>query len=88
MIKDDGEEFTEESKERDIYDEEERSELEESDEISPEEEGFMKGYEEGKKMASCPKCGRALGAEFVEREIHDEIYRFCSAHCSESFKMR
>lgn len=30
----------------DIYSEENREELLEDDEISPEEEGFMKGYEE------------------------------------------
>ncbi len=82
----DGEELTEEEHEEDIYDEEERDELEESDEISPDEEGFMKGYSEGRKMSVCPKCGRILSETFVEKELKGEIYRFCSETCSESFK--
>jgi hypothetical protein len=36
----------EEKEEETVYDEEGREELVESGEISPEEEGFMKGYEE------------------------------------------
>lgn len=81
------EQYTEEEHEEDIYDEEERDKLEEDeDEITPEEEGFMKGYEEGKKMSMCAKCGKALLDDFVEREIGKDIYRFCSNHCAESFK--
>ena len=72
----------------DIYEEDERDELEEEDEISPEEEGFMKGYTEGSKMSECPKCGRVLVKDFVEKEINNEIYRFCSNACANSFRTR
>lgn len=82
-----GEELTGEEHEEDIYDEEERDKLEEEeDEISPAEEGFMKGYEEGRKMASCAKCGTAIIEDFVEKEIKGEVYRFCSNKCADSFK--
>lgn len=44
------EEFVdEEADDEDIYSEEGMEELEESDEINPEEEAFMKGYNEPKK---------------------------------------
>jgi len=36
----------EEKEEETVYDKEGREELVESDEINPEEEGFMKGYED------------------------------------------
>ncbi|MBI2142162.1 hypothetical protein HYU15_01580 [Candidatus Woesearchaeota archaeon] len=83
------EELTGEEHEEDIYEEEEREKLEEEeDEITPGEEGFMKGYEEGRKMASCAKCGTAIVEDFVEKEIEGEVYRFCSNHCAESYKKR
>ncbi|MBI2133180.1 hypothetical protein HYU11_00700 [Candidatus Woesearchaeota archaeon] len=86
-MKDEEEEYTEENHEEDIYDEEERNKLEEEeDEITPEDEGFMKGYEEGKKMAECAKCGQVLLENFVEREIKGQTYRFCSNKCAESIK--
>lgn len=85
-MKNDDEEFTGEEHEDDIYDEDERDELEEEDEISPEEEGFMKGYDEGKKMSACPKCGKVLVSDFVEKEIDGETYRFCSDSCANAFK--
>ncbi|MBI2574458.1 hypothetical protein HYV82_01080 [Candidatus Woesearchaeota archaeon] len=82
-----GEEFTGEEHEEDIYEEEEREKLEEEeDEITPGEEGFMKGYEEGSKMSRCAKCGKAIVEDFVEKEIKGEVYRFCSNHCAESYK--
>ena len=83
------EEYTEEEHEEDIYEEKEREKLEEEeDEITPGEEGFMKGYDEGKKMSSCSKCGKVLVDDFVEKEIDDEIYRFCSNRCAEAFKTK
>ena len=83
------EELTGEEHEEDIYEEEDREKLEEEeDEITPGEEGFMKGYEEGRKMASCAKCGKAIVEDFVEKEINNEIYRFCSNACANSFRTR
>lgn len=65
--------------EENIYSEEGREEmLEEDDEITDLDEGFMKGYEEGAKSAKCPICGEVIGYDFVEREIDDDVYRFCS----------
>lgn len=72
----------------DVYSEEGREELEEDDEIEPEEEGLMKGYEEDGKMAECAKCGKVLVRDFVEKEINGEIYRFCSDRCAEKFKKK
>tara|TARA_Y100000310_G_C20590384_1_gene767669 strand:- start:613 stop:819 length:207 start_codon:yes stop_codon:yes gene_type:complete len=40
------EEYTEEKEGESVYDEEGRKDLVEDDEMSPEEEGFMKGYED------------------------------------------
>ena len=68
-----------------IYSEQGREDQIDSDEITDLDEGFMKGYEEGEKMAKCPVCGVVLGNDFVEREIDGEIYRFCSEEHAEVF---
>ncbi|MFH1331992.1 MAG: hypothetical protein ABIH63_01780 [archaeon] len=65
--------------EENIYSEEGREEMfEEDDELTDIDEGFMKGYEEGAKSAKCPVCGQVVEYDFVEREIDDDVYRFCS----------
>jgi len=65
--------------EENIYTEEGREEMfDEDDELTDIDEGFMKGYEEGAKAAKCPVCGEVVEFDFVEREIDDDIYRFCS----------
>ena len=46
MAKEDEYEGKEEKEEDSVYDEEGREELIESDEVSPEEQAFMKGYED------------------------------------------
>jgi len=68
-----------------IYSEEGRKNQIEEDEITDADEGFMKGYEEGEKMAKCPICREALDDDFVEKEIDGEIYRFCSDEHAEEF---
>ena len=68
-----------------IYSEKGREDQIEEDEITDLDEGFMKGYEEGEKMAKCPICGEALGDDFIEKEIDGEIYRFCSDEHAEEF---
>ncbi|MBI4438761.1 hypothetical protein HY640_02415 [Candidatus Woesearchaeota archaeon] len=85
MANNDDEKYAGEDREPDIYDEE-MDEMEEEDELSPEEEGFIQGYEEGEKMSKCPKCGKVIVEDFVEKEIEGEIYRFCSNHCAETYK--
>ena len=74
--------------EEDLYEEEGREELTEDDEITPEEEGFMKGYDEGQKMSRCGKCGKAIVSDFVEKEINGEVYRFCSDSHAAAYKTR
>lgn len=78
----------EEKKDRDVYDEETRNQLEEDAEITPQEEGFMEGYDEGAKSSNCPKCRTVIVEKenVVEREIDGEHYMFCSEKCAESFR--
>lgn len=77
----------EDRKDKDVYDEETRDKLEEDAEITPREEGFMEGYDEGAKSSNCPKCGKVIVEKenVVEREIKDEHYMFCSQHCADRF---
>jgi len=73
--------------EEDIYNEDEAEEMEEEDEISPGEEGFMEGYEEGSRIAKCKQCGNVLvGENIFELDIGKKHYRFCSEQCAEKFK--
>jgi hypothetical protein len=88
MTEEEREKIAEGEADEDVYEEEGREELEEDAEISAEEEGFMKGYEEDGKMAMCAKCGKIFKKDFVEKEIDGEVYRFCSGHCAEAFKKK
>ena len=72
--------------EQNIYHEESREALTESDEIDEVEEGFMKGYDEDKNPAECATCKTILEDVFVEEEINGETYRFCSEECAKKFK--
>jgi hypothetical protein len=77
------------NKEEDIYSDAGREELmEEEDEITDVDEGFMKGYEEGERSAQCPECKTLLLDAFIEEEIHDEMYRFCSSECATKFEKK
>lgn len=72
--------------EEEIYSEAGREELmEDEDEITDLDEGFMKGYDEGGKMTKCPICEAILEDDFVEREIDGELYRFCSDEHAEKY---
>ena len=77
-------------KEGDIYEESSRDELEEDDEVTPEEEGFMEGYEEGSKSSICPNCGKVIveKEDVVEREVNGEHYMFCSERCADGYKKK
>jgi len=80
--------FEEGKHEGDIYDEEGREELEEADEITAVEEGFVEGYEEGEHQAKCAKCGKVLvGENYVEEELDGLHYRFCSEECATAFEV-
>ncbi len=70
---------------KDVYSEEGREDLVDSDEISPTEEGFMEGAHDDGQGANCRKCGKPLGDNVIERKVGDEIFRFCSDECAESY---
>ncbi len=73
----------------DEYDEEPTPEdLVEDGEITPEEAGFMQGYEQDDKSASCAYCKKIIlePDEAIKREIDGETYLFCSESCYEHFK--
>ena len=78
----------EEETEEDVYSEEGRDSLVDSDGIEPWEEGFMEGAEDYGQGAKCRRCGNILinQENIVEREIKGEIYRFCSAYCANKFE--
>ena len=79
--------FEEGDHEDDIYDEEGRDKLEESDEITELEEGFVEGFEEGEHEAKCAQCSKVLiGEDFVEEELDGHHYRFCSGECALAFE--
>ncbi len=74
-------------KDEEVYTKKGRAKLVEDDEIEPEEEGFMEGAEREGKNAKCRKCGKILVDEdFVEKEIDDEVMRFCSSECAEEYE--
>ena len=81
------EEFQYEDEGMGVYSEEETQELLESDEISPEEEGFMQGYN-NEAIAKCAFCHKPLvdPSSVVERVIDGKTYRFCSEECAEEFE--
>jgi len=85
-IEEERKEIDEGDAESNMYSEAGREDLmEDEDEITDLDEGFMKGYEEGEKMARCPVCGKVIEFDFVEREIDGEMYRFCSEEHAEKF---
>ena len=79
--------MSEEDKEFNVYNEAEK--LEENDEIEPSEEGFMKGYESDADESTCANCHEVLqGKDFIEEEIEEKQYRFCSRKCADVFEVR
>ncbi len=77
-----------EDEEFNLYNEESREELSEADELDPEEAGFMQGYDEESNPAECATCKAVLGKNFVEEQIKDETYRFCSEDCADKFEKK
>jgi len=74
-----------EDEDQDLYAEEGREGAMEDDEVDELEEGFMQGYEAGDKMAKCALCKKPIGKDFVEEEIGNEKYRFCSEDHAEAY---
>ena len=73
-------------REEDVYTEEGREELEESDEVAPWEEGFSQGAEHGGEDATCAHCDKVLGdrdeEEIIERKYKGDSMKFCSEKCA------
>lgn len=80
--------FEEGEHEPDIYDAEGREELEENDEITEREEGFVEGFEEGEHEAKCAECGVVLvDKDVIEEDLNGEHYLFCSEECASAFEV-
>ena len=75
-------------KEESVYSEGFRENLIDSDSISPEEQGFMKGYnEDDKEERKCFHCGDKFKEEAgTLREIEGEEYHFCCDECADEFE--
>ena len=71
--------------EEDLYTEGGTEEAMEADEIDELEEGFMKGYEGGDRLAKCALCKKPLQQTFVEEELNGDMYRFCSEEHADAF---
>lgn len=57
----------------------------EDGEISSEEEGFLKGFEDEEETIECAECGSAIHEESVEKVIDGESMTFCSSVCAEDY---
>ena len=72
----------------DIYDETEREEQLEEDEISPSEAGFMEGYEK-LRFVKCRQCNKGVDlAKAIEVEIKGNDYLFCSEKCAGKYSQK
>ena len=75
--------------EEDMYTEAGREELiDEEDEITDVEEGFMEGYSAGERTFQCASCKKILNESLVEEEFDGKRYRFCSDKCVAKFEER
>ena len=83
-------EFEDSNDDADIYSEGSRDDLVEDDEMTPEEDGFMDGFEKDQKTVCCAECKKLIidPDDAVEAEIDNETYLFCSEECSTLFKQR
>ncbi len=72
-----------------IYSGEEREELiDDEDEITDIDEGFMQGYNEGSEKLKCASCKTKLeGDEVITKEFKGKTYKFCSQHCLTEFEI-
>ena len=80
----DEEEYEEDSygEDDDIYDEGEREKELEEEIITPEEAGFVEGYE-FRDLMKCDACGAPIDPEdAVERVIKGQPKYFCSEECA------
>lgn len=70
----------------DVYDSDQRKDLEENDEMSSWEEGFMEGADGDGQRGKCANCGAALTSRnTIEREADDKVTWFCTNECVDDF---
>ena len=62
----------------DVYSDNFNESLEDNDEISEAEEGFMQGYNEDDIVKECKNCQNILDDHFIEQEISNKRHGFCS----------
>jgi len=73
-------------KDEEVYSEVGREKLQEDDEISPTEEGFMEGAEDKGELGTCGSCGKPISQdseEVVETKVDGEIVWYCNEECAE-----
>jgi len=75
-------------KDEDVYSEEGREKLVEDGEISPEEEGFMKGADDLGQLGKDALTGEPLMdiEDVVETEIDGQVYRFVNEENAKKFR--
>jgi len=74
-------------KEEDVYTQEGREKMEDEDEMTNVEEGFMGGASGGGQLGKDALTGEPLmGEETVELRIDGKIYRFVNSENAEKFK--
>jgi len=82
-------ESTEDNEEIGIYSEDGHEDLmDNEDEITDIDEGFMKGYDEEPESRRCKNCNKRLDDdEVIPKEVDGKIYKFCSQHCLTQFEI-
>jgi len=82
--------YQEQNDETDIYSDDSRAELVEDGEMSPEEEGFMEGFNEESKKITCAECKQIIidSNDAIQAEIDNEELLFCSEECYSKYKKR
>ncbi len=77
-----------ESPDENIYDEGDRQDQLDDDEISPAEAGFVEGYQDVKEGV-CNSCGKEIDPEtVVEKEVGGKVLTFCCQRCADHFEKR
>lgn len=61
-------------------------ELLEAEEISSEEEAFIRGYDDKEEVVTCDQCGTAIRGKKIKKKIEGEPYKFCSEACAKEFE--
>lgn len=76
-------------REGDVYTETGRDELlDEEDELTDVEEGFMEGYSKGEKTFTCANCHKMLNENVIEEEFDNNLMRFCSSACVDKYESK